>query len=169
LEKLRRQYEDRAEFLLVVVREARHPISGLEFLLKGDTSDWEQRRHLVAKALQVQQVTMPVVLDTEDAQVERAYLAWPLRLVLVRSGGQLAFDARFRPDKGGLDLECVSRGLEKYFAGEPIPPELLGMPPFFSGPMEHTFPTPHPQLPGMPPCSSGPLKHSFPTPPPHKS
>lgn len=93
------------EFLLVVIREARHRIPGLEFLLRDEGADWEQRRRLVARALELKQVTITAVLDTEDAQAEKAYRAWPLRLVVVSPTGRLEFDAQSQLSQASQWLE----------------------------------------------------------------
>jgi len=110
LEKLYRRYRDRAEFILVVVSEAKHTIPGLEFLLHSPSNP-ELRRRLVARALDLKKVTIPAVLDTRDREVEKAYAAFPMRLVVVSPSGYLTLDARFRGDQG-LDLVRVSKWLE---------------------------------------------------------
>ncbi len=119
LEKLHYQYCDRAEFLLVVVREAKHPIPGLEFLLLDQNPSMDVRRGLVARALAIKKLTIPAVLDTKNAQVENAYSGWPLRLVVVGTTGLFELDAPFQPP-GGLDLQRVSQWLEKHL-GPPMP------------------------------------------------
>jgi hypothetical protein len=97
LEELYCQYGDRAEFLLVVVREAKHKIPGLEFMHEK-TTDQEHRQRLVARAMNALNVTMPAVLDGVGAEVEKAYAAWPLRIVVVDPTSDIDLDVKFEPN-----------------------------------------------------------------------
>jgi hypothetical protein len=110
VEWLYQTYRDRAEFLLVLIKEANHSVPGLEFLLKAKNTKLEERRRLVARALEIKKVTIPAALDVDRA-AEKAYSAWPLRLVVVNSEGRIAFDAPFNPATG-LNLYAVEQWMK---------------------------------------------------------
>ncbi len=117
LQKFYEAYGQRAEFLLVVIREAEHKVTGLEFLLEDENSDPETRRHNLGKAMAIEQVTIPAIMDTTDARIERAYSAFPLRLVVVDRAGRIAFDAPFDYKAGGLRLVPIHRWLKQNLGG----------------------------------------------------
>jgi peroxiredoxin len=91
LERLYRSYRDRAEFLFVYIREAHMPAQ-------------VQTRSCAAlqAALAAHKLSLPCVLDSGSA--ERAYDAWPKRLVIVGADGSIVLDAgRGLPDRWDLD------------------------------------------------------------------
>ncbi len=112
MQKLYQQHRRHAEFLLVVTREVGHKIPGLEFLLDNPYPDRDTRCRNLKKAMQIEHVTIPAVIDNEDATVQTAYKAFPLRLVVIDRAGCLAFDGKFDPGKGGLDLPQAREWLE---------------------------------------------------------
>jgi hypothetical protein len=112
LKDLFREYQDRAEFLTVVIREAKHPISGMEFLLDRPV-DTDHRRRLVAQAMDLRMWPLPTAVDTDDASVEHALKAFPLRLVVVSPTGQIDFATTFAPSVFGLDRHQITQWFEK--------------------------------------------------------
>jgi hypothetical protein len=115
--RLMRDYGDRAEFLLVVVREAEHSLPGLEFLLTPP-EDREHRHRLVAQAIEVRRWTVPTVLDTDDALAETAYKAFPLRLVIVNPEGRIDFATKFASGTQWVDRRAVTQWFTDHI-GEP--------------------------------------------------
>lgn len=62
---------------------------------------------------------MPAVMDTPDAQAEKAFRAWPLRIVGIERGGKLIFDDRFMPAKGGIDVRQLDEWLKNNLDEQP--------------------------------------------------
>lgn len=88
LERLYQSNRARAGFLFVNVSEANHHVPGLEFVLTGPPAD---RAGRVAEARRVAGLSMPAVAD-EGKAAERAYKAFPLRLVVVDADGAVGLD-----------------------------------------------------------------------------
>jgi hypothetical protein len=106
VERLYQEHKDQAEFLLVLVREAGHPIPELAFVLDG--ADQHPRRvENACKAMKVLSLSLPAVSDDEDAKVEKAYQAWPKRLVVVGTDGRIVLDAGLGL-AGGWDCDAVA-------------------------------------------------------------
>jgi hypothetical protein len=95
IESLHRAYKDRAAFLFVNITEAGHRIPGLEFVIDPATPSGpdplDDRRRRVDRALRRTNMTVPGVLDFEQA-AEVAYDAYPTRLVAVGADGKVALD-----------------------------------------------------------------------------
>jgi hypothetical protein len=98
LERLRHDYEKRAEFLFVYVAEGPHelpdaPPPGPDRASKLARIRWHQ---------ETSGQYIPWLLDGRDKAVDRAYNASPLRLVLVGTDGRVALDAGddFREPEG---------------------------------------------------------------------
>lgn len=107
MEKLYQSYKDRAEFLLVYIREA-HPDSvlysqkaGAESLLKiPQTNTLADRTENALMCLETLKLTCPTVIDREDNAVNAAYAGWPDRFVIVGVDGKIAY--RGGPGPGGF-------------------------------------------------------------------
>jgi hypothetical protein len=96
LVRLNRTYKDRAEFLFVNIAEAGHTITGLEFLIEGMKANsslpLDVRRERTLRAMKLKGFDLPAVIDRDDAAVETAYEAFPVRLVVVGIDGEIALD-----------------------------------------------------------------------------
>jgi hypothetical protein len=97
LETIYRRYRDRAEFLLVYVREA-HPRDGWKMasnerrgvdLLQPAT--YEERVAVASVCRERLSLGMPLLVDTIDDAVGAAYSGMPSRLYLVDREGRIAF------------------------------------------------------------------------------
>jgi hypothetical protein len=120
LHALAERYGDRVAFLVVYIREA-HPedgwvvtpnrTEGIEIM--DPTNDEE--RHAVAATCAIRlQIRMPVVVDSVDDTIARAYGALPDRLYLVAEGGQIAFQGG--PGPFGFDPAALERAIEEMLA-----------------------------------------------------
>jgi hypothetical protein len=111
LERLYQTYRDRAEFLLVYIREA-HPDSvlwvdqdggrALQKIEQTDTLD--QRVQTAEICVSALKLSMPTVIDGADNTVNRAYSGWPDRLIVVGVDGKIAYyggpgPRGFRPEE----------------------------------------------------------------------
>ena len=108
MHELWERYQDRVAFCVVYIREA-HPEDGWVLNVNRDqdirvadpTTDEERHEVAVACALRLK-IRMPVVIDSIDDDIAKAYGALPDRLYLVGKGGRIAFQgapgpAGFRP------------------------------------------------------------------------
>jgi len=94
----------------VYIREA-HPEDGWvlqvnrdEAIVVADPTNDEERHEVAATCAFRLEIRMPVVIDTIDDHVARAYGALPDRLYLIGRGGRVAFRADegpwgFRPEE----------------------------------------------------------------------
>ena len=107
---LHKQYGDKAEFVMVYIREA-HPEStilveenGKKELKKFIQTDTLKAREGNAQSCSaLLKVPFPMLIDTQDNATLKAYGAWPNRLVVVGKDGKIAWDSGegprgFRPD-----------------------------------------------------------------------
>jgi len=94
VERIYQTYKDRADFGLVYIREA-HPGSQIPGINGGQainqTETVAERMKLAAEFAKELKLTMPVVVDKEDNQVNATYAGWPNRLVIVGLDGKLAY------------------------------------------------------------------------------
>jgi thiol-disulfide isomerase/thioredoxin len=97
IEKLYRQYRDRATFVMVYVREA-HPIDGwqLESNIRLGVSlpqprNYEERVKVAQTCSSRLGLSMPMLVDTIDDSVGARYSGMPSRLYLIDQRGCIAF------------------------------------------------------------------------------
>jgi len=96
---LHEAYRDRADFLFIAIRDAGHADPNLSFLAGAPGASPEERVGMVRQGLEFYKVPFPGLID-EDAEVERAYRAYPQRLVIVGIDGRIVFD-------GGLGAQST--------------------------------------------------------------
>jgi hypothetical protein len=121
LHELWERYQERVAFCVVYIREA-HPEDGWvvninrdqDIRIEDPTTD--QERHDVAAACALRlKIRMPVVIDSMDDHLARAYGALPDRLYLIARGGRIAFQSGpgpwgFRPPELA---QAIERELER--------------------------------------------------------
>jgi peroxiredoxin len=94
LERLRRAYQGRAEFLFVYIREAH---------MDAPRDRSRPPMEWVQQTVAERKLAFPCIF-AGGGEVERAYDAWPKRLVVVGVDGRIALDAgRGLPDRWELD------------------------------------------------------------------
>ena len=103
LNKLYREYRDRAEFFVVYIQEA-HPIDAwqLDINLKDDvlvatTKTADERDDVAGICLTKLGIELPAVVDEPDNRVERAYTGWPDRLYVIDRQGRVAYKSAAGP------------------------------------------------------------------------
>ena len=114
LNRLYRDYRDRAAFHVVYIEEA-HPIDAWQLddnvedgVLVKSTQTAEERDEVAHLCVVKLGIEMPALVDDPDNRVERAYTAWPDRLYVIDSAGRIAYKSLagpfgFKPD----ELEAV--------------------------------------------------------------
>ncbi len=94
VERIYQSYKDKADFVLVYIREA-HPGSQIPGINNGETiqqtETLAERRELAADFAEELKLTMPVLVDKEDNKVNATYAGWPNRLVIVGVDGKIAY------------------------------------------------------------------------------
>lgn len=115
LRRLHRDYSDRAEFLFVYICETDHDTPELDQAvakqgLRPDDPDYSRQRLLVG--LRLYDLTMPCLRDGPDRATQRAYGAWPQRLVLIDPRGRVAWDAGWSLQRG-FDFATVEERLRQ--------------------------------------------------------
>ena len=99
LNALYERYHDRAEFLLVYIREAhgagswQSTINRREGIDLADPATFEQKRGYAASCVRKLKIPYTAVVDAFDSTTEKAYVAWPSRLYLVDKQGRVAFNS----------------------------------------------------------------------------
>lgn len=103
LNKLYRDYRDRAAFYVVYIQEA-HPIDAwqLEDNLKDDvlvasTTSNDERMNVAGLCIRNLGIELPALVDEIDNRVERAYTGWPDRLYVVDRDGRIAHKSAAGP------------------------------------------------------------------------
>lgn len=111
IEKLYRRYHDRAEFLMVYVREA-HPTNGWSMesndkvgVSLAQPTTLEARTGVAARCQQMLKLSMPVVVDTLEDTVGARYSGMPSRLYVIDKSGKVAFKSGRGPF-GFKPAEC---------------------------------------------------------------
>jgi len=118
MEKLYQSYKGKAEFFIVYIREA-HPDSvvtvvkdGKAVLEKvGQTNDPKERGGRAQQFADAMKVTVPLLVDKEDNQVNNAYAGWPERLYVIGTDGKIAYKGG--PGPGGFKVAEVEEWLKK--------------------------------------------------------
>jgi thiol-disulfide isomerase/thioredoxin len=117
VERIYQVYNDKADFLLVYIREA-HPGSQIPGINEGQpidqTETLAERMKLAADFAKELELTMPVVVDKEDNKVNASYAAWPNRLAIVGIDGKIAY---MEKSGAGFTWGEVERWLQKFAAG----------------------------------------------------
>ncbi len=94
VERIYQSYQEKADFLLVYIREA-HPRSKIPGINDGQainqTETLAERMKLAADFAKELKLTMPVVVDKEDNKVNATYAGWPNRFVIVGADGKIAY------------------------------------------------------------------------------
>ena len=117
LNKLYRDYRDRAAFHVVYIQEA-HPIDAWQdddnlkddVLVKSTTTE-EERAEIAGICLAKLSIELPALVDEPDNRVERAYTGWPDRLYVIDRDGHIAYKSAAGPF--GLKPAAVEEALKR--------------------------------------------------------
>jgi Iodothyronine deiodinase len=118
LNRIYRQYRDRAAFYVVYISEA-HPVDRWQLnsnvkddvLVKNTTTD-EERMDVAGVCVRKLGIEMPALVDELDNRVEVAYTGWPDRLYVIDKDGHVAHKSAagpfgFKPE----DVEATLKNL----------------------------------------------------------
>ena len=97
IEKLYRKYKDRANFVMVYVREA-HPTDGWRMesndrvgAITAQPKSYEERADVAQKCGRLFNIGFPMLVDTIDDTVGARYSGMPGRLYVIDKSGKVAF------------------------------------------------------------------------------
>jgi hypothetical protein len=103
LNKLYREYRDRAAFHIVYIQEA-HPIDAWQLkdnldddVLVASTRTADERYNVAGLCVKNLGIELPAVVDEPDNRVERAYTGWPDRLYVIDQAGRIAYKSAAGP------------------------------------------------------------------------
>jgi Iodothyronine deiodinase len=103
LNKLYRDFRDRAAFYIVYIQEA-HPIDQWQVndnleddVLVASTKTNDERYRVAGLCVKDLGIELPSVVDEADNRVERAYTGWPDRLYVIDRGGRVAYKSAAGP------------------------------------------------------------------------
>jgi Iodothyronine deiodinase len=118
LNRLYREYRDRATFYVVYISEA-HPVDRWQLgsnvkddvLVKNTTTD-DERMDVAGVCVRKLGIEFPALVDELDNRVEEAYTGWPDRLYVIDKEGRVAHKSAagpfgFKPE----DVETTLKGL----------------------------------------------------------
>ena len=108
-------YKDKAEFFLVYIREA-HPEIKENDKAIGQPKTLEERTILASKCVSELKLSLPIIIDTMDGAVEKAYRGWPDRMCIVDLDGKVAYYGRRGP--GGFKPKEGEEALKKLLAND---------------------------------------------------
>lgn len=103
LNRLYREYRDRAAFYVVYIQEA-HPIDAWQVndnleddVLVASTRTSDERYKAADVCVRRLGLELPAVIDGPDNHTERAYTGWPDRLYVIDRGGRVAYKSAAGP------------------------------------------------------------------------
>ena len=117
LNKLYRDYRDRAAFYVVYIQEA-HPIDAWQVsdnlkddVLVASTTTKDERYNVAGLCVKNLGIELPALVDEADNRVERDYTAWPDRLYVIDRDGRIAHKSAAGPF--GFEPAAVQATLER--------------------------------------------------------
>jgi hypothetical protein len=125
LERLYREYRDRASFYFVYVREA-HPTDGRQvqanvrdkILIKSPTTI-EERAMIASNCVNTLGLTMPCLVDTIDNTTQKTYQGWPARACIIGTNGVLEYISP--PGPKGMNPDQIKAALKALLPEEKKP------------------------------------------------
>ena len=122
LNKLYRDYRDRAAFYVVYIQEA-HPIDAWQVadnlkddVLVASTMTSDERMNVAGVCVRKLGIELPALVDEPDNRVERAYTGWPDRLYVIDKDGRVAYKSAAGPF--GFKPAAVQAALERLLSAE---------------------------------------------------
>ena len=103
LNKLYEQYQDRAAFYVVYIREAHAsdswqlPVNERESVVYATPKTYEERVNIAEACVRKLAIRIPALIDDYSNSTEAAYTGWPDRLYLVDRDGRVAWKSKAGP------------------------------------------------------------------------
>ncbi len=99
LNRLAAKYKDRADFILIYIREAhaagqwQSTINDREHIEMAPARTMEQKHEYATLCVRKLHMAFPAVVDGLDGAAEKAYRAWPSRAYIVDAGGSIRYSS----------------------------------------------------------------------------
>lgn len=118
--ELQRAYQDKVHFYLIYIREA-HPtdgraIPGNAFQVKSPATV-KERQAIAKKFAERLDVSIPILVDTIEDDVEKAYAGWPNRMYLLDAEGKIADKGSAGPGGVASSARRAADVLDKLLSG----------------------------------------------------
>lgn len=117
MERLYKQYRDKADFKVIYIREA-HPVDGWRVPandregIEVPDPKTEKERETVAQTCAAKlKISIPTLIDGMDNAVEKVYAGWPDRIYIVGKDGRIAYKGK--PGPKGFDPKEAEKALKK--------------------------------------------------------
>ena len=91
IEKLYANYKGKVHIYIVYIREA-HPSQPKNRFDIPQPKEWQERRKVAKDFAGTLKLSVPVLVDTMDDGVAKAYSAWPDRLYIIDRDGKVALE-----------------------------------------------------------------------------
>ena len=119
--RLFERYKDRVHFYLIYIREA-HPTDGWvmpgnQFVVKSPKTI-EERRGIARDFAKRINVPMPILVDTHDDKVERTYVGWPNRMLILDAQGKIADKGMAGPGGTAASAQRAPQVLDRLLGGK---------------------------------------------------
>ncbi len=120
-EEMSAEYKDRAEFFIVYIREsnavggAPSSINDREGISVKDPQDYLQRTEVAKLGCSALNIQTPCLVDRIDDAVAEAYSAWPDRIYIVDTDGQIAFVGKPGPSGFAQAVQSTDAWLKREF------------------------------------------------------
>jgi hypothetical protein len=105
---------------VIYIREA-HPTDGRQVpanirdnILIADPKSLEERRKVAHQFAEQFKISLPILVDTLDDQLEKAYAGWPDRLYVIDAAGRIAYKGA--PGPGGFKVAEIPTVLDRLLA-----------------------------------------------------
>jgi peroxiredoxin len=109
LTDLHKAFQDDATFVFIAIRDAGHPdpdTSPPQSAPRPGESDLETRRRRIREGAEYLSLPFPVLFDA-DGEAERAYAAFPKRLIVIGADGRIVYDGGRGAKRGPSDWDLI--------------------------------------------------------------
>jgi len=98
LDELYKQFRDRFNFVMIYIREA-HSLNGFgaSKARVEDPVTFEDREAVAEKCSAALAIPFPILVDTMDDQVSTRWAAWPIRIFVVETDGEVIYAGKPGP------------------------------------------------------------------------
>lgn len=107
-------HQDQAQFMFVYINEAGHGRAELDPVLAALPQGPNHRVERVRQGCEYLSLPLPIVLDTVEETAQRAYDAWPRRLVVVDPDGRIVVDLSHGQGDQNWDFSKASAWLRRH-------------------------------------------------------
>jgi hypothetical protein len=116
IEKLYAGYKDKAHLFVVYIREAHPDMPKNKFNISQPKS-LEERQKVAAEFAATLKLSLPILVDTIDDQVNKVYAAWPDRVYVIDAEGKIALKGGIGPGGFTPAVKATPGTLDKLLSG----------------------------------------------------